>query len=440
MTPPLRLNALRELDVMPSTRRTSLVQPLELDTYNSHPATGLTAEMLLAYYRQAEYGLPVRQFDCFDDMREIDAGLRSLIEQRIQAVAGCDMIIRPGRDDAQSVKAAEIMFDGFTRDVGVSNIAGAANDNSLEGLIEHHLMAPHDGIAISNLVWDWLDRVVFPVEMVHAAPRRFKSPDSQRAWEIELITDVAGQNTIPLAWGLWCVSRYKHRNPWAAGLMRTASWWSMFKRWSIRDWQVFAELFGLPMTIGYYEEGASRETRQKLKEALQQLGTDGFALLAKNVEIIVKENARAGDSSTVYPQIARLCEEQMQKLILGGTLTTDAGGPNSKGSYALGTVHESRAYALARADARRVQAMFRRDIGIPFVRWNGFDRAAPPELKIQISRDSLERAKVLEIVGQVVELDPEQIYEDFTLRKPRGTGVKFSPKAGPPEEEDRDAA
>jgi hypothetical protein len=78
--------------------------------------------------------------------------------------------------------------------------------------------------------------------------------------------------------------------------------------------------------------------------------------------------------------------------------------------------------------------MFRRDIGTPFLAWNGLERAAPPDLKIQIARDSLERAKVLEIVGQVVPLDEDQIYEDFTLRRPKGTGVKFSPKAGPKEE------
>lgn len=422
MTPPLRLAALEE----PPTKLGRVIAlPLAADTYSSHPGYGLTAETLVATFRAAERGQPVRQFDLFDDLREPDGHLRAVIDQRNQAVSGCDMIIRPGRDDKPSAIAAEALGERIAADTGA--------DHDLFGLVEHQLMSTHDGIALTNLVWDLVDGLVSPVEFVHAPPRRFRSPSERRAAEVMLIVDDVGRELVPLEWGLWCQTRYRHRNPWAAGLMRTASWWAMFKRWSIRDWQVFAEMFGLPLAVGYYESTAGKATRDELIKALRQLGTDGFAALANNVEIIVKDHARSGDSSSVYAAIARLAEDQISKLIVGSTLTTDAGGPNSKGSYALGVVHESRGYTLARADARRIQTTFKRDIGAPFVRWNGFDRAAPPELKIQITRDSLERAKTLQIIGEAIDLDEDQMREEFTLRKPRGAGVRFSqPKKAVP--------
>ena len=210
--------------------------------------------------------------------------------------------------------------------------------------------------------------------------------------------------------------------------MRTAAWWAMIKRWSVRDWQVFAEMFGLPLAVGFYEGGAGEASRLALEDAVKSIGEDGYAILEDTCQLVLKETARAGDSSTVYPGIIALAEAQVSKLMAGGTLTTDI---NGKGSYAAASVHESRQYALARADARRIEGMFQRDIGLPFKIWNGYDRAAAPHLSIKITRDSLERAKTLEFIGQIVDLDEDQIREEFSLRKPAaGKGVRFL-KAAP---------
>jgi hypothetical protein len=96
-------------------------------------------------------------------------------------------------------------------------------------------------------------------------------------------------------------------------------------------------------------------------------------------------------------------------------------------------VHETRAYKLALSDAKLVQRVTREGICEPFTRWNGFDRAAPPRLRIQITRDSLERAQTLQIIGQIIGLDEGQIREEFSLRTPAdGTGVRMPVKAAAP--------
>lgn len=410
--PRLRVLASGEIAKVAPTRKKAL-RPKRIDTYNGHPATGLTAESLLAMYRDAERGLPVKQFDCFDDLIEIDGHLRGLINNRIEGVAGCDMRIQPGRPDKPSELAAAAL-DERIREM-------------LPELVEHHLTAPHYGIACSNTVWDFVEGVIAPIDFVHAAHRRFASPHPDRASEIWLIEGDTTRDLVELEPGLWCVSRYRGRNPWSAGLLRTCGWWAMFKRWSIRDWQIFAEMFGLPLVLGFYEEGASEKTRQALEDAVRAVGEDGFAVLSSLAEIVIKETARSGDSSTVYPRIADMCEQQMSKLIAGATTASDTGG--SVGSYNLGSVHESRSYKFDRRDARRAGGMFAHDVGIPFVKWNGYDRAAPPRLNVQITRDSLERAKALQIVGEVVDIDEEQIRDEFTLRTPAaGKGVRFKAK------------
>lgn len=396
-----------------ATRRAPVaVNARGIDTYNSHPAIGLTADTLLGYYREAERGVPVQQFDTFDDLIEVDGHLRGLVGGRIESVSGSDWTLKAGRPDKPSELAAAALEEQLRNHLGFREF------------IEHHLEAPIYGIANTNIVWDIGDGgVVTPIEFRNAAHRRFAAPTMELASRIMLINGTSTRDLIDLEPGLWASSKYRGRNPWSCGLMRTAAWWAMFKRWSVRDWQVFAEMFGLPLALGYYEEGASLESRRALEDTVKSIGEDGFAVLANTTELVIKDTARSGDSSTVYPQIAALAEAQMSKLIAGATLTTDVGG---KGSYALGTVHESRAYNLARADARRVEEMFVRDIGRWFNAWNGYDRAAPPRLKIQITRDNLERAQVLQIIGQAIDLDEDQIREEFNVRTPGvGKAVKF---------------
>jgi phage gp29-like protein len=399
-------------------KRDPRVKPGRIDTYNSHPATGLTIEMLLGMYREAERGYPVRQFDCFDDMIEIDASTRGLINGRIDAVAGCEWVIKPGRDDAPSRLAAEVLDDHLR------------NRLPFRDFLEHHLFAPHYGLAGTNTVWDLVDGYVAPIELINVPARRFASPDQDRAHEIWMNDGSTARELVELEAGLWAITRYRHRNPWAGGLMRTVAWWSMFKRWAIRDWQVFAEMFGIPLVIGFYDESAGAESRAAVEDAVKMIGEDGYAVLSDLVDIVIKETARSGDSSTLYPKIADRCDDEISKLIAGSTTAAATGG--TVGSYNLGAVHESRAYKLSLSDARLVEQTVRNDIAAWFCRYNGFDRAAPPRLKIQITRDSLERARTLQIIGQVVELDQDQIREEFTLRTPAaGRGVKFEIKQAP---------
>jgi phage gp29-like protein len=397
-------------------KRDPRLAPGRIDTYNSHPATGLDLPMLLAMYREAERGCPVRQFDCWDDTLELDASTRGLLNGRIDSVAGCDWVLQPGAADAQSVKAAEALDDHLR------------NRLAFGEFVEHHLMAPHYGIAGTNLPWDLVDSYIVPSELINAPPRRFASPDQDRVHEIWWNAGRAGDRTLfPLEPGQWAISRYRNRNPWAAGLMRTVALWSMFKRWAVRDWQVFAEMFGLPLVVGFYQEGAAEESRRALEDAIKMIGEDGYAVLSDLVEIVVKETARSGDSSTVYPKIADRADDEISKLIAGSTTAAAVGG--SVGSYNLGAIHESRAYKLSLSDARRVEQTVNRDIATPFCFYNGFDRARPPRMRIQITRDSLERAKTLQTIGQVIDLDEGQIREEFGLRPPTGKGVRFPVKA-----------
>lgn len=406
---------------MPATRRIPVVdQSTQAETWNTHPAFDLTLEMLLSYYRQAERGGPLRQMDCFHDIIEMDPDLRSKINDRIEAVSGCDWVVMSGgTDKASENAAAELNYR-------------LQNQIKFRTYLTHQLTAVALGYAATNIVWDLEEGIVTPIDFVNPAARRFAAPSVDRANEIWL-ADPEANRLIELEPGLWSVSVYRNilsRNPFAAGLMRSGAVWAMFKRWGVKGWQIYADMFGIPLAVGYYEEGASGDSRRALEDAVRAIGQDGFAVLSALTEIVIKETARGGDSSTVYPQLIKLCEEQIAKLFTGGTLNTDVAGV---GSYNAASVHESRSYAQKCYDAQMLQETFTASIARTFILWNGYDRAAPPRLKIKIRRDALQWAQTLEILGQAVPLSKSQIQEDFNLREPTGKEdeVKFMPTAPP---------
>lgn len=431
----LRLHHRREfesLEAVPVPRPTTItpVKPGPIDTYNSHPGTGLTPETLLSILREAEKGTPIRQCDLFDDIIETDGHLRGLYDGRIQSSAGKEWVLKSGRPGHPPSDQAAVDLEARLRDTATQVGSG------FDDFVEHQLTHPGFGYAGTHLTWD-LDRgLIVPLAFTNVAHRRFAAPSAERASEMWLIAGKSASDLVPLTPGLWAITRYKNRNPWSAGLLRTAAWWSLFKRLAIRDWQIFAEMFGLPFTVGFYEEGASLASRQALERSARNIGSDGYAVLSRACELHIV-HGREGDSSTVYPLIAKNADEEMSKLFAGGTANTDIG---DKGSYAAGEIHESRAHALIKADAKRVQATFTRDISRPFTQWNGYaDDAAPPMLKIHIARDSEARARVIQIVGQIMDLDEDQLREEFALRAPApGKGVRM-PAKNPAKEGDDNA-
>jgi phage gp29-like protein len=413
----------------PVTRRVvAAPNPHGMQTYSTHPEVGLTAESLFSYHRQAELGAPLRQMDTWDGLLERYPEARGMFSERNEDVSGCDISVvpPPDRDDKPSRIAAQALQEYLQYSVSLDVQSMSMGTTTFRTWLEHQLTCVPFGYAATNLVWDQVERLIVPTRFDPIAHRRFGAPAADRANEIWLID--AGETPfrmMELAAGLWSVTRYHHRNPFAAGLMRSCAWWMMFSLLSFKGWQIFADMFGIPLTVGYYEEGAGQASRDALEDAVRSIGQDGYAVLSALTEIVIKETARGGDSSTVYPMIMDRADAQITKLITGGTLNTDVSSTGA-GSYNAATVHESRSFKMKRRDATRVEDSFVESIGKTFVVWNGYDRAAPPRLKIKIGRDDLQRAQTIKILGEGIGIDEGQIREEFNLRTPAdGKGIRF---------------
>lgn len=373
---------------------------LESDRFMNHPGFGLEPQRVVRIFRQAEQGWPEEQCDLFDDIVENDGHLRSLITARTLAVSGKSWQIAAGGAEPRDLLAA----------VELEKSLRTAN---FDELIENVIQARYSGYAGAEIVWEDRDGFIRPIWFICIPCRRFRFDSN----DVPMVVNQFGFEGVPLTPGKFLFTRGGGGIAARAGLLRTATWYALFKKWSWRDFVIYAEKFGIPLVVGKYETDASEETIEALETAVEDIGEAGQAVHSENAEIEIKEAQRGGDSNGLHNSIINEANREMSKLITGSTLTTDSG---PAGSFALGKVHETRSFDLVVSDADLVNRKFR-ELSRLFLRFNGLEGAAPPVLNIHIARevDPLTRAEIAKIMQEMgMPLDTDQLRQEFQFREP----------------------
>jgi len=386
------------------------VRPVDwLDGFPTHPGHGLEVQTVVSIYREAEAGYPTRQCDLFEDIIENDGHLRSVIEARTLAVAGKPFSILPGGDSPVDILAADILRESL-------------ESTNFEDAITMILGARYFGFSGTEILWRDADGDVVPAWFLTVPFRRFRFAPDDTPLLLNANTSMSGE---PLRPGHWIFTR--NSGPMTSltvrqGLMRTGSFFALWKRWGWRDWNIYSEKYGIPLALGRHDPDASEDELEELDAALEDIGEAGQARFSKHAEIEIREATQGGDANALHRAIIQEANAEISKLITGSTLTVETG---SAGSFAQARVHESRSFDLVISDAKLVQDRFADAISRPFLFFNGFPRGTrPPQMKIAVSKetDPLTRAQVFKTLHEMgMPLDKEQLREEFQLRAPPDT-------------------
>jgi phage gp29-like protein len=181
------------------------------------------------------------------------------------------------------------------------------------------------------------------------------------------------------------------------GLLRVSALAYLGKHFSMKDWMVFAEVFGMPVRIARYEPSATPEEKRELLAMLQSLGSDAAGVFSKAVELEMID-ARQGSSLPPYERLCEFFNREMSKAWLGETLTTDVSGTRS--SLAAAQVHNEIRLDLRRDDVAREGRTLRRDVLGPMTRMEFGPNMPVPFFQRQLHppRDLRELADVLSTV------------------------------------------
>ncbi len=411
------------------------------DRYSSYPGSGVEPQQIWNLQLLRNNGYPQLWTELCEQFIERDGHLGGVIDTRRQSVAE-----KPFR--VHSARRGESASDALAKvcERAVDKIENFDQAN------EDLLTAPAYGYAVSELVWDMARIKITPANGT-AVTRMLKVPKTIEwvHWKhirFDLVTDEPylwlrdGEHAIPPhkfifhdATGTGLIER--------RGFMGSCAWLSAAKRWSERDWLVYAKLFGIPNIYGTYPDNEDQyaQHRAEYQQILKDFGEGIPALVPDSLKVEISREPSAR-SSDVHAAIIGWANAEMSKRILGSTLTVEIG---NVGAYAAADTHRDAPYMRSRADAKKLCGTLRRDLFRAFVEVNLQELASalgesPDDLldsiptcsrRIEKESSPTDRQKIYEgAVNELgLEVDEEQYRDEMGLDAPRPGGTKLRGRA-----------
>ncbi|MFT8804546.1 MAG: DUF935 family protein [Acetobacter aceti] len=160
-----------------------------------------------------------------------------------------------------------------------------------------------------------------------------------------------------------------HKHPsWSgltlqSGLTRAICWASMFKFFTVRDWGVFIQNYGIPGRLGRFGQGSSERDRDVLWRALTDYGGMLAAMIPKEMDFELIEAKGGTGAAEVHENRVKWLDEQISKAVLGQTGTTDA----RTGTHAAGAIHRLVQEDIERHDALLLSVTINEQVVRPMI-------------------------------------------------------------------------
>lgn len=346
-----------------------------------------------------------------------DPNLQSVIQTRVLAVASLPLVAEQGGKKLQDRKAAEAAQE-------------VLESEPVESIVPHLLL---NGVYLGfGLAQNYIDTSAQPWVLTDVADvePHFVTFDRNDGRTPYLLPQNPGEGLQPLPFGKFIYHRpgLISGNPLTSGIAYAALFYYSLKALALKDWVGFVELYGQPIRVGKYPQGLGNSAEGKkdldvLKRALRDLGGDAWAMLPASMQIEIVEAASRNASAEVYERLARFLDEQLAKLVLGGSLTSGTGNTGSGGSQGLGVVHNELRTDILKADAKALGNTLRRCLIKPLTGWNFGPSVAVPRVYFLIEEAEDVAAKVkaiCDLADRGWKVPTAELYALLDVREPEG--------------------
>lgn len=240
------------------------------------------------------------------DELERDCEAYADLQKRKLAVIARPWQVDPASDATADQEAAEIVR---------RQLQGLGFDQLTLDLLDATLK----GYAVAEVMWEARDSELVARRVIPRDQRRFVFDEESR---LRMLTREKLWDGIELPPLKFLVHRFgaKDGSPYGLGLGHKLFWPVYFKKQDISFWLVFADKFGSPTGLGKYPSGASTAEQTKLLDALKAIAQDAGIIIPQGMEVELLEAARTGSIDT-YEKLARYMDEQIQRCVLGETIT-----------------------------------------------------------------------------------------------------------------------
>ncbi len=346
--------------------------------WSSYPSANLTPAKLSSILREADAGDHYRQMELFEELEEKDAHIFSCLQTRKLSVANLDYQVLPPKSGREAAKITQFVQESLDR-------------LELEQALIDLLDALGKGFSVLEIMWEVKQGAVAPEKLAWRHQKWFRPEETGEGFR--LLSDAEPIRGEYLPPDKFIIHQYRARSGVASrgGILRVVVWMYLFKHYAVKDWVSFAEVFGMPLRLGKYPAGSSENDREVLLQAVVNLAQDAAAIIPEGMSIEFVEAAKSA-SVNFYEGLARFCNQEISKAVLGQTLTTENVG---SGSYALGKVHQEVRHDLMEADARALSQTITTQLVRPLVEYNFGPQSSYPNFNLLTSKSEPAREKEL---------------------------------------------
>jgi phage gp29-like protein len=329
-----------------------------------------------------DYSSRVKLQDLYE-IALMDSHLFSVLEKRKAAVLGLPMeFVRNEKPDGEM---AELIESPWFRRL-LDNLL----DSIWLGPSLFQFRTDKDG---------WLDYDLIPRKNVNPITRQI----------LHRQTDIQGESWDSFS-DLLVVGQ-----PREIGRLAKALPWVLYKNGTVGDWAQLAEIFGQPIRE-YKYDGADPDAFERTVRDAEAQGGGGVYIHDTNTSLNLIEAHATGNSAGVYHQLVETCNMEISKLVLGNTLTTEAG---EKGTQALGTVHQKAEDKVTQADKGFLLDVLNYQLTDIFNAFGINTKGGRFAFVVQQNKDLSQRILIdIQIAGQGVPIGDNYWYETYGIPKP----------------------
>lgn len=345
---------------------------------SGHPADGLTPVKLARILRNAAEGEPEAYFELAENMEERDMHYFAVLSTRKRQVAQLPITVEAASDDENHIKHADFIRDWIANDV-------------LRSALVDFLDAIGKGYSIIEVIWHTHNGQWLPKELVWRPQRWFKPLREDG----ETLVLREGGTQCPLPPHQILVHRHASKSGLTVrgGLALVVAWGWMYKSYTLKDWSIFVQNYGMPIRIGRYGPTATEQEKNILWKAVKNVAGDMAAIIPDNMNVELKDIAAKGTTVDLYERRADWMDRQISKAVLGQTTTTDA----ISGGHAVSREHRLVQEDIERSDAAILSSTINQQLIPNIIAFNFGQQDRYP--KIHIGRpDEMPIEKIIDAI------------------------------------------
>jgi phage gp29-like protein len=348
--------------------------------------------------------------EVFEEM-ENDPHVWACLFSRKSGVLSKDWDIMPASDSPKDQEIATF-------------VKSALDDLDIDSLIRQMLDAPFHGYSVHEAIWkESKERWVF--DAFKDKPQKHFGFDADSNLMFKSIYSLNGELMPPAK---FLVTRHEgsEKKPYGVRLGSKCLWPWIFKKHGFKFWAIFTEKYGMPLAIGKYSPGASKQDKDDLVQALIDLVQDAAVAIPSNSEVDFKDTGEGKEK--IHQLFLEFCESSISKAILGQTLTTQIG--ETGGAYAAAKVHSDVRDDIIGADAKMVMAAMSNQpiwwlVDFNFGRQERYPRFVINYESEETQKDRAERDKNLVAMG--LPIGTRYFYSRYNIPEPKGSEAVVVP-------------